>query len=45
LGSQLEKPSDIRLEVLFLILCPLEHSLSGDWLCLKALEASDQHVL
>jgi hypothetical protein len=45
LGSQSEKPSDIRLEVLFLILCALEQSLSGDWLRLKALEGSDQHVL
>jgi hypothetical protein len=45
LGSQSEKPSDIRLKVLFLILCALEQSMSGDWLRLKALEASDQHVL
>ena len=45
LGSQSQEPSDIRLEILFLILCALEQSLSGDWLHLKALEASDQHVL
>jgi hypothetical protein len=45
LGSQSQEPSDIRLEILFLILCALEQSLSGDWLRLKALEASEQHVL
>jgi hypothetical protein len=45
LGSQSQDPLDIRLEVLFLILCALEESLSSDWLCLKAQEASDQHVL
>ena len=45
LGSQSQEPSDIRLEVLFLVLCAVEQSLSGDWLRLKALEASDQHVL
>jgi hypothetical protein len=45
LGSQSQEPSDIRLEILFLILCALEQSLSGDWLRLKALKASDQHVL
>jgi hypothetical protein len=45
LGSQLQEPSDIRLEILFLILCALEQSLTGDWLRLKALEASNQHVL
>jgi hypothetical protein len=45
LGSQSREPSDIRLEILFLILCALEQSLSGDWLHLKALEASDHHVL
>jgi hypothetical protein len=44
-GSQSQEPSDIRLEVLFLVLCALEQSLSGDWLRLKVLEASDQHVL
>jgi hypothetical protein len=45
LGSQLQEPSDMRLDILFLIMCALEQSLSGDWLRLKALEASDQHVL
>jgi hypothetical protein len=44
LGSQSQEPSDIRLEVFFLILRALEQSLSGDWLRLKALEASDEHV-
>jgi hypothetical protein len=45
LGSQSQEPSDICLEILFLILCAQEQSLSGDWLRLKSLEASDQHVL
>jgi hypothetical protein len=45
LGSESQEPSDIRLEVLFPILCALEQRLSGDWLHLKALEASDLHVL
>jgi hypothetical protein len=44
LGSQSQEPSDIRLEVLFLVLCALEQSLSSDWLRLETLEASDQHV-
>jgi hypothetical protein len=44
LGSRSQEPSDIRLEVFFLILSALEQSLSGDWLHLKALEASDEHV-
>jgi hypothetical protein len=45
LGSQSQEPSNIRLEVLLLVLCALEQSLRGDWLRLKALETSDQHVL
>ena len=44
LGSQSQEPSDIRLEVLFLVLCALEQSLGTNWLCLETLEASDQHV-
>jgi hypothetical protein len=43
-GSQSQEPSDICLEVLFLVLCALEQSLSSSWLHLKTLEASDQHV-
>jgi hypothetical protein len=44
LGSQPQEPSDIRLEVLFLVLSALEQSLSSAWLRLKTLEASDHHV-
>jgi hypothetical protein len=43
LGSQSQEPSDIRLEILFLVLCALEQSLGSNWLCLETLEASDQH--
>jgi hypothetical protein len=45
LCSQAQKPSNIRLKVFFMVLCTLKQSLSCDWLRLKALEASDQHVL
>ena len=44
LSSQSEKPSNIRLEVLFLVLCALEQSLGSDWFRLETLEASDHHV-
>jgi hypothetical protein len=44
LGSQLQEPSDICLEVLFLVLCALEQSLSSAWLRLETLKASDQYV-
>jgi hypothetical protein len=42
---QTQEPSDIRLEVFFVILRALEQSLSGNWLHLKPLETGDQHVL
>jgi hypothetical protein len=45
LCPQTQEPSDIRLEVFFVILRALEQSLSSDWLRLKALETGDQHVL
>jgi hypothetical protein len=45
LCPQTQEPSDIRLEVFFVVLRALEQSLSSDWLCLKPLEAGDQHVL
>jgi hypothetical protein len=45
LCPQSQEPSYICLKVFFVILCALEQSLSCDRLCLKALEASDQHVL
>jgi hypothetical protein len=38
---QTQKPSDIRLKVLLMVLRALKQSLSSDWLRLKALEASD----
>jgi hypothetical protein len=41
LCSQMQKPSDIRLKVLLMVLRALKQSLSNDWLRLKALEASD----
>jgi hypothetical protein len=44
LCSQTEEPSDIRLKVLLLVLCTLEQGLSSDWLRLKPLKTSDQHV-
>jgi hypothetical protein len=37
----MQKPSDIRLKVLLMVLRALKQSLSSDWLRLKALEASD----
>jgi hypothetical protein len=45
LCPQTQKPSDIRLEVFFVILRALEQILSGNRLQLKPLETSDQHVL
>jgi hypothetical protein len=41
LSSQTQEPSNVRLQVLLMVLCALEQGLSSDWLCLKALEASD----
>ena len=41
LSSQPQEPSDIRLQVLFLVLCALKQSLGSDWLRLENLEASD----
>jgi hypothetical protein len=45
LCSQTQEPSDIRLEVFFVVLCALEQSLSSDRLRLEPLETGDQHVL
>jgi hypothetical protein len=45
LCSQTQEPSDVCLKVLLMVLCALEQSLSTDWLRLKPLKASDQHVL
>jgi hypothetical protein len=45
LCSQTQEPSDIRLEVFFVVLRALEQSLSSDRLRLKPLETGDQHVL
>jgi hypothetical protein len=41
LSSQSQEPSDIRLQVLLMVLRALEHGLGSDWLCLETLEASD----
>jgi hypothetical protein len=45
LCSQAQEPSDIRLEVFFVVLRALEQSLSSNRLRLKPLETGDQHVL
>jgi hypothetical protein len=45
LCSQTQEPSDIRLEVFFVVLRALEQSLSSDRLHLEPLETGDQHVL
>jgi hypothetical protein len=45
LCSQMQEPSDTRLEVSFVVLRALEQSLSSNWLHLKPLETCDQHVL
>jgi hypothetical protein len=41
LSSQTQEPSDVRLQVLLMVLRASEQGLSSDWLCLKALEAGD----
>jgi hypothetical protein len=41
LGSQLQEPSDVCLQVLLMVLRALEQSLSSHWLRLEALEACD----
>jgi hypothetical protein len=41
LCSQMQKPSDIPLKVLLMVLRALKQCLSSDWLHLKTLEASD----
>jgi hypothetical protein len=45
LCSKTQEPSDICLEVLFMILCALKQGLSCDWLHLEALETCHQHIL
>jgi hypothetical protein len=45
LCSQTQEPSDIRLEVFFVVLRALEQSLCSNRLRLKPLEISDQHIL
>jgi hypothetical protein len=45
LCCQTQEPSDICLEIFFVVLRALEQSLSNDWLRLKPLETGDQHVL
>jgi hypothetical protein len=45
LCSQTQEPSDIRLEVFFVVLRALEQSLSSNRLHLKPLETGDQHIL
>jgi hypothetical protein len=45
LCSQTQEPSDIRLEVFFVVLHALEQSLRSDRLRLEPLETGDQHVL
>jgi hypothetical protein len=41
LSSQMQEPSDVRLQVLLMVLRALKQGLSSDWLYLKALEAGD----
>ena len=41
LSSQSQEPSDVRLQVLLMVLRASEHSLGSDWLRLETLEASD----
>jgi len=41
LSSQMQEPSDIRLQILIMVLRALKQGLSSDWLRLKALEAGD----
>jgi hypothetical protein len=45
LCSKTQEPSDICLEVLFMILCALKQGLSCEWLRLEALETCHQHIL
>jgi hypothetical protein len=45
LCPQSQEPLDIRLEVFLMVLRALEQGLSCDWLRLKTLETSHQHVL
>jgi hypothetical protein len=45
LCPQSQEPTDICLKVFFVVLRALEQGLSCDWLRLKALETSHQHVL
>jgi hypothetical protein len=41
LGSEAQDPSDICLQIFFVILCTLEQRLSSNWFCLESLKASD----
>jgi hypothetical protein len=41
LSSQSQEPSDVRLQVLLMVLRALEQSLGSDWLRLEALETGD----
>jgi hypothetical protein len=45
LGPESQKPSDICLQVFFMVLRALEQGLGSYWLCLETLKASYQHVL
>jgi hypothetical protein len=45
LCPQSQEPSYICLKVFFVVLRAMEQSLSYDWLCLKTLETSNQHIL
>jgi hypothetical protein len=45
LCSQMQEPSDIRLEVFFVVLRAVEQSMCSNRLRLKPLETSDLHVL
>ena len=45
LCSQTQEPSDIRLEILLMVLRALKQGLSCDWLSLKTLKTGHQHVL
>jgi hypothetical protein len=41
LSSQTQEPSDVRLQVLLMVLCALKQGLSSDWLRLKTMEAGN----
>ena len=41
LSSKSQEPSDVRLQVLLMVLRALEQGLGSDWLRLETLEASD----